>query len=183
MAIISPPANIDYYESNETAIEDDDDEGAWENINCGSPSNCGSPGKKDDTTLFQRVDSRANLPQRRSLLSSMLERKPQNFQAATIIDEQQATSLGKNPTGHSPSPDSTRFGISGAQPIAIPIVISPHEVRINRMSKELPESLRLAIVWERSRAFPTANTVRGSQVSNVSWNIQKYTGDYNVSCW
>ncbi|KAI7913669.1 hypothetical protein M0657_009897 [Pyricularia oryzae] len=183
MAIISPPANIDHYESKDTAIDDDDDKGAWENINCDSP------GRKDGIPLFQRVDFKANLLPGRSLLSSFLERKPQNFQTATITDEQKATSHGKDPRGHSASPDSAVFGRSAAQPFAnpnrtrTPIMISPHEVRKNIISTELPETIRLGIVRERSEAFSTANAVnrrKYRQYSDVSWSIKECTGDYNT---
>ncbi|ELQ32386.1 hypothetical protein OOU_Y34scaffold01172g2 [Pyricularia oryzae Y34] len=163
MAIISPPANIDHYESKDTAIDDDDDKGAWENINCDSP------GRKDGIPLFQRVDFKANLLPGRSLLSSFLERKPQNFQTATITDEQKATSHGKDPRGHSASPDSAVFGRSAAQPFANP--------------NQLPETIRLGIVRERSEAFSTANAVnrrKYRQYSDVSWSIKECTGDYNT---
>lgn len=183
MAIISPPTNIDHYESKDTAIDDDDDEGAWENINCDGP------GKKDSMILFQRVNFKANLLPGQSLLSSFLERKPQNFQTATITDEQKAISHGKDPRGRSASPYSAVFGRSAAQPFANPnrttIVISPHEVRKNINSTKLPELIRLEIVREHSEAFSTANAVnrrKNRQCSDVSWN-QEWTGDYNVSCW
>lgn len=66
---------MDYYECNEIAIDDDDDEGAWEN------SNCDSPGRKDGKTFFQRVSSKANLLLGRSLITK-------HFQTATTTDEQ-----------------------------------------------------------------------------------------------
>ncbi|KAI7909231.1 hypothetical protein M9X92_011757, partial [Pyricularia oryzae] len=182
MAIISPPTNIDHYESKDTAIDDDDDEGAWENINCDGP------GKKDSMILFQRVNFKANLLPGQSLLSSFLERKPQNFQTATITDEQKAISHGKDPRGRSASPYSAVFGRSAAQPFAnpnrtrTPIMISPHEVRKNLMLTELPEPIRLEIVRERSEAFSTANAVnrrKDRQYSDLSWSIKECTGDYN----
>lgn len=167
----------------ESAIDDDDDSSDWED-------SIEDSGKSSvDDKFFQRVESKANLASRPSLITLMLA---QNERAMTLSNQaSQSTSaiprsrLGHgNPTlGGSPN-DSDEGPLmmkgmrhsnlkpiievprSSAQPIVATTnhvhaqaALSPRTTRRNMLATELTESLRRHLLWERQQKSSTANAV------------------------
>ncbi|KAG8423676.1 hypothetical protein J3458_000551 [Metarhizium acridum] len=158
----------------ESAI-DDDDSSDWEDSTEDS-------GKSSvDDKFFQRVESKANLASRPSLITLMLA---QNERARTLGNQaSQSTpaihrtraapngpSLGVSPNDsdeaplmmkgmrHSPLKPISEIPRSSAQPITthathvnFPAAFSPRTTRRNMLATELTESLRLNLVWERQQ--------------------------------
>ncbi|KAG6009863.1 hypothetical protein E4U21_000965 [Claviceps maximensis] len=157
----------------ESAIDDDDDSSDWED-------SVEDSGKSSvDDKFFQRVESKANLTSRPSLITLMLA---QNERARTVSQSQssQSTSamqrmraapvrsgMGVSPNdsdegplmmkGMRPSALKPIIEIprSGAQPITAPVhipfpaALSPRTTRRNMLATELTESLRRHLLWER----------------------------------
>ena len=167
----------------ESAIDDDDDSSDWED-------SMEDSGKSSvDDKYFQRVDSKANLSSRRSLITLMLAQseRAKNLgnvasQSTSAIHRSRATyhgpSLGASPNDSDEAPLMMK-GVrqsnlkpiietprSSAQPIpAIPnhvhaqAALSPRTTRRNMLATELTESLRRHLLWERQQKSSTANAV------------------------
>lgn len=158
----------------ESAI-DDDDSSDWED------STEDSRKSSVDDKFFQRVESKANLASRPSLITLMLA---QNERARTLGNQaSQSTpaihrtraapngpSLGASPNDsdeaplmmkgmrHSALKPISEIPRSSAQPITthathvnFPAAFSPRTTRRNMLATELTESLRLNLVWERQQ--------------------------------
>ncbi|KAF5121001.1 hypothetical protein E5D57_013337 [Metarhizium anisopliae] len=158
----------------ESAI-DDDDSSDWED-------SMEDSGKYSvDDKFFQRVESKANLTSRPSLITLMLA---QNERARTLGDRAsrstpaiRRTRAAPNGPSLSVSPydfDGTRLVVKGmrhstlkpiseirrssaqpittnAAPVNFPAAFSPRTTRRNMLATELPESLRLNLAWERQQ--------------------------------
>ncbi|KHO01817.1 uncharacterized protein MAM_00818 [Metarhizium album ARSEF 1941] len=166
----------------ESAI-DDDDSSDWEDSTEDS-------GKSSvDDKFFQRVESKANLASRPSLITLMLA---QNERARTLGNQaSQSTpaihrtragpngpSLGVSPNDsdeaplmmkgmrHSALKPISEIPRSAAQPITthtthvnFPAAFSPRTTRRNMLATELTESLRLNLVWERQQKKLTSKAM------------------------
>lgn len=160
----------------ESAIEDDDevveeDDGSdWED----SISETAEP-MANDKQLFQRVDSRPNLVSRRSLLTTLMH-EPDRAGAFANLASKSTSALRRSrrssPNGPSTgtSPEDTALTMCGshmtpAKPIITatsntnPPALSPRSTRRGMLSKELSESLRKHLLWERQQRSTTANAV------------------------
>jgi hypothetical protein len=173
-------SDTDYVD--ESAIDDDDDSSDWED----SVEDSGKSSVDDH--IFQRVNSKANLKSRPSLITLMLAQSDrahklgnQASQSTSAINRprtSQAPSLGVSPNDSDEAPlmmkgmrQSTLKPIieaprSSAQPITaacppIPIqaALSPRTTRRNMLATELTESLRRHLLWERQQKSSTANAV------------------------
>ncbi|KAH7114113.1 hypothetical protein EDB81DRAFT_921202 [Dactylonectria macrodidyma] len=174
-------SDTDYID--ETAIEDDDGWSDWSH----STEHRGK--SRVDDKYFQRVDPKANLTSRRSLITLMLA---QNDRARTLGNQaSQSTSaipqsrmapnspsLGASPNDSDEAPLMMK-GIrqptlkpiheiprSSAQPIVShtgyvqgQAALSPRTTRRNMLATELTESLRRHLLWERQQKSSTANAV------------------------
>ncbi|GAB0134440.1 hypothetical protein EsDP_00002813 [Epichloe bromicola] len=164
----------------ESAIDDDDDSSEWED-------SIEDSGKSSvDDKFFQRVESKANLTSRPSLITLMLA---QNERAKTLgshasqstpaiqrtraapnghclggspndSDESPLMMKGMRPSGLKPISEIPR---SSAQAITatathIPFqpALSPRTTRRNMLATELTESLRRHLLWERQQKTMTA---------------------------
>ncbi|KAH7114945.1 hypothetical protein B0J13DRAFT_590518 [Dactylonectria estremocensis] len=167
----------------ESAIDDDDDSSDWEDSTEDS-------GKSSiDDKFFQRVDSKANLTSRQSLITLMQaqnDRKralgnhaPQSTSAipqsriapngpslnASPNDSNEAPLImkGMRPPTLKPIHEIPR---SSAQPtvshtghVQGQAALSPRTTRRNMLATELTESLRRHLLWERQQKSSTANAV------------------------
>ncbi|KAH7161347.1 hypothetical protein EDB81DRAFT_342675 [Dactylonectria macrodidyma] len=174
-------SDTDYID--ESAIDDDDDSSDWED-------SIEDSGKSSmDDKFFQRVDSKANLTSRRSLITLMLA---QNDRARTLGNHaSQSTSaiprsrmapngpsLGASPNDSDEAPLMMKgmrpptlkpiheIPRSSAQPIVShashvqgQAALSPRTTRRNMLATELTESLRRHLLWERQQKSSTANAV------------------------
>ena len=174
-------SDTDYVD--ESAIDDDDDSSDWEDSVADS-------GKSSvDDKFFKRVDSKANLTSRPSLITLMLA---QNDRVKTLSNQAshstsaiprtrltpQTTTLGASPNDSDEAPlmmkDSRQTQLrsiaevprSNAQPIAAAptrihaqAALSPRTTRRNMLATELTESLRRHLLWERQQKSSTANAV------------------------
>ncbi|KAL8960479.1 MAG: hypothetical protein Q9193_002823 [Seirophora villosa] len=162
-------------EVSESAIEDDeaeDDDGSdWED----SVSENAEP-LGNDKPLFQRVDSRPNLVSRRSLLTTLIH-EPDRAAAFANMASKSTSALRRSrrstpsgpSTGTTPEEDcSLTMGgrhMTPAKPIIMttsnthPPALSPRSTRRGMLSKELSESLRKHLLWERQQKSTTANAV------------------------
>ncbi|KAL8930728.1 MAG: hypothetical protein Q9208_000269 [Pyrenodesmia sp. 3 TL-2023] len=163
-------------EVSESAIEDDDevveeDDGSdWED----SISETAEP-MANDKQLFQRVDSRPNLVSRRSLLTTLMH-EPDRAAAFANLASKSTSALRRSrrssPNGPSTgtSPEAAALTMCGshmtpAKPIIMttsntnPPALSPRSTRRGMLSKELSESLRKHLLWERQQRSTTANAV------------------------
>ncbi|KAL8909467.1 MAG: hypothetical protein Q9207_000147 [Kuettlingeria erythrocarpa] len=163
-------------EASESAIEDDDeaveeDDGSdWED----SISETAEP-MANEKQLFQRVDSRPNLVSRRSLLTTLMH-EPDRAAAFANLASKSTSALRRSrrssPTGPSTgtSPEEATLTMCGphmtpAKPIIMttsnthPPALSPRSTRRGMLSKELSESLRKHLLWERQQRSTTANAV------------------------
>ncbi|KAJ4150194.1 hypothetical protein LMH87_010956 [Akanthomyces muscarius] len=164
----------------ESAI-DDDDSSDWED-------SAEESGKSSvDDKFFQRVESKANLVSRPSLITLMVaqnERQKnlsnQASHSASAIERSRAgphgSALGASPNdsdegplmmkGMRPSNLKPIIEVprSSAQPIEtrhvdIQAAFSPRTTRRNMLATELTESLRRHLLWERQQKTSTANAV------------------------
>jgi Protein of unknown function (DUF3295)/Fungal protein of unknown function (DUF1752) len=157
-------------EASESAIEEDD--AAWEDSD--SESGHTSP---VDKNLFQRVESKANLTSRPSMLTMQLH-NPQRATAISNAASRSSPALRRSRTAspNGPShPDSsdenenepvlTMRGPQSSRPMPItctttkthPPAHSPRTTRRNMLATELTESLRKHLLWERKQKSTTAN--------------------------
>lgn len=166
----------------ESAIDDDDDSSDWED----SMEDSGRS-SLDDKTYFKRVDSKANLTSRPSLLTLMLEQNDRHQRLGNVTSQStsaihrnrgyQPPSLVASPNDSDESPlvmrRAPRAGPlrpinevprSIAQPIAastttppIQVALTPRTTRRNMLSTELTESLRRHLLHERRQKGSTAN--------------------------
>ncbi|TQV98141.1 dsp1-1-like protein [Cordyceps javanica] len=167
----------------ESAIDDDDDSSDWED-------SMEDSGKSSvDDKFFQRVESKANLVSRPSLITLMLAQNERqknlsnqaSHSASAIIRSRagpSAPTLGVSPNDSDEGPlmmkgmrpSNLRPIIevprSSAQPIVAPAnhihaqaALSPRTTRRNMLATELTESLRRHLLWERQQKTSTANAV------------------------
>ncbi|KAJ6787631.1 hypothetical protein PWT90_10564 [Aphanocladium album] len=167
----------------ESAIDDDDDSSDWED-------SMEDSGKSSvDEKFFQRVESKANLVSRPSLITLMVAQNERqkalsnqaSHSASAIMrsragpsgpalgvspndsDEGPLMMKGMRPSGLKPIIEVPR---SSAQPIVAPAnhvhaqaALSPRTTRRNMLATELTESLRRHLLWERQQKTSTANAV------------------------
>lgn len=168
----------------ESAIDDDDDDSSeWED-------SVEDSGKSSvDDKFFQRIESKANLVSRPSLITLMLAQNERqkhlsnqaSHSASAILrsragpsaptlaaspndsDEGPLMMKGMRPSNLKPIIEVPR---SSAQPIAAPtnyvhaqVALSARTTRRNMLSTELTESLRRHLLWERQQKTSTANAV------------------------
>lgn len=175
--------NEDVFESDdedevsESAIDEDDEEveeedgSDWED----SISETAEP-LANDKQLFQRVDSRPNLVSRRSLLTTLMH-EPDRAAAFANLAARSTSALRRSrrsspsgpSIGTSPKEDAalTMCGprMTPAKPVIVttsnthPPALSPRSTRRGMLSKELPESLRKHLLWERQQKSTTATAV------------------------
>jgi hypothetical protein len=159
-------------EMDESAIEEEDSD--WED----SPTESGKSSVHEEKPVFKRVDSRANLVSRKSLLTRGLH-EPQRAAALAEAAMKSSSALRRSrtssPSGPSlPASPSNNDGHSDAEPGAgitrsKPIICttsnthlpahSPRTTRRNMLATELTESLRRHLLWERQQKSTTANAV------------------------
>lgn len=157
-------------EVSESAIDDDDDSSDWED----SDDNSGPSSVNERETLFQRVDSSANLTSRRSMLTTLMH-EPDRAKAMANEASRSTPALRRSrtttPNGPSVAPSAAGSPVPSMQlqaPIqpeptrSKPIImttsntmpnqqlaLSPRTTRRNMLSTELTESLRKNLLWER----------------------------------
>ncbi|KAI5467786.1 hypothetical protein BGZ63DRAFT_346430 [Mariannaea sp. PMI_226] len=189
-------SDTDYID--ESAIDDEDDSSEWED----SVEDSGKSSMDDK--FFQRVDSKANLTSRRSLITLMLA---QNDRARMLGNHaSQSTSalprsrmapngpsLGASPNDSDEAPLMMKgmrhptlkpiheIPRSSAQPIAHTshahgqAALSPRTTRRNMLATELTESLRRHLLWERQQKSSTANAVlKRRHTSHDVANLKQY---------
>lgn len=167
----------------ESAIDDDEDSSDWED-------SIEDSGKSSvDEKYFQRVESKAKMTSRPSLITLMLAQDERAkalgshaSQSTSAIPRSRVTqnglSLGASPNDSDEGPlmmkgmrQSTLKPIveiprSSAQPIAAApsqihaqACLSPRTTRRHMLATELTESLRRNLLWERQQKTSTANAV------------------------
>ena len=172
----------------ESAIDDDDD--AWED----SDTEDGRAAALEDKHLFQRVDSRANLTSRRSLLTTMMHEKDRKQELASVAGMKSPSLLRRSRTtspngpslATSPDEDAEMVKVAGRPiPQPKPIIMttsnlhappySPRTTRRNMLTTELTESLRKHILWERQQKNVTANAaLKRRHTSHDVKNLRLY---------
>jgi hypothetical protein len=152
-------------EISESAIDDDDDSSDWED----SDDNSGPSSVNERETLFQRVDSQANLTSRRSMLTTLMH-EPDRAKAMASEASRSVPAFrrSRNTTPNGPSVagspvPSMQLHVpiqepSRSKPIIMTtsntmpnqqLALSPRTTRRNMLSTELTESLRKNLLWER----------------------------------
>lgn len=151
-------------EISESAIDDDDDSSDWED----SDDNSGPSSVNERETLFQRVDSQANLTSRRSMLTTLMH-EPDRAKALAneasrstpaLRRSRQTTPNGPSVAGspvpsvqlQAPIQDSSRSKpiiMTTSNTMPNQLALSPRTTRRNMLSTELTESLRKNLLWER----------------------------------
>lgn len=179
----------------ESAIEDEDDSD-WED----SPSDSIRLGSvAEEKPVFKRVDSRANLVSRKSLLTRGLN-EPQRAAALaeaamkssalrrSRTSSPNGPSLPASPTNEEDHNLSRRGdGVTRPKPIICTTsnthlpAHSPRTARRNMLATELTESLRRHLLWERQQKSTTANAVfkRRHTAHHEMANLQEYPGSKN----
>ena len=175
-------------EVSESAIDDDED--AWED----SDTEDGRTAALEDKHLFQRVDSRANLTSRRSLLTTMMHEKDRKQELASVAGMRSPSLLRRSRTtspngpslATSPDDDAEMVKVAGRPiPQPKPIIMttsnlhappySPRTTRRNMLTTELTESLRKHILWERQQKNVTANAaLKRRHTSHDVKNLRQY---------
>lgn len=173
----------------ESAIDDDDDD-AWED----SDTEDGRTAAMEDKHLFKRVDSRANLTSRRSLLTTMMHEKDRKQELASVAGIKSPSRLRRSRTtspngpslATSPDDDAEMVKVAGRPiPQPKPIIMttsnlhappySPRTTRRNMLTTELTESLRKHILWERQQKNVTANAaLKRRHTSHDVKNLRQY---------
>ncbi len=186
-AIESEDEDID-----ESAI-DEEDSSDWED----SPTESGRSSVAEEKPVFKRVDSRANLVSRKSLLTRGLH-EPQRAAALAEAAMKSSSALRRSrtssPNGPSvPASLTNNDGQGVSKPDADitrskPIICttsnthlpahSPRTTRRNMLATELTESLRRHLLWERQQKSTTANAVfkRRHTAHNEMANLQEFPG-------
>lgn len=152
-------------EVSESAIDDDDDSSDWED----SDDNSGPSSVNERETLFQRVDSQANLTSRRSMLTTLMH-EPDRAKAMANEASRSVPAFrrSRNTTPNGPSVAGSPVPSmqlqapiqegSRSKPIIMTtsntmpnqqLALSPRTTRRNMLSTELTESLRKNLLWER----------------------------------
>lgn len=152
-------------EISESAIDDDDDSSDWED----SDDNSGPSSVNERETLFQRVDSQANLTSRRSMLTTLMH-EPDRAKAMANEASRSVPAFrrSRNTTPNGPSVAGSPVPSvqlhapinepSRSKPIIMTtsntmpnqqLALSPRTTRRNMLSTELTESLRKNLLWER----------------------------------
>lgn len=176
----------------ESAIEDE--EGSdWED----SPTESGQSSVQEEKPIFKRVDSRANLVSRKSLLTRGLH-EPQRAAALAEAAIKSASTLRRSRTSSPNGPsvpaspiiddDHSVAGrgldITRSKPIICTTsnthlpAHSPRTTRRNMLATELTESLRRHLLWERQQKSTTANAVfkRRHTAHNEMANLNEFPG-------
>ncbi|KAI9796370.1 MAG: hypothetical protein M1833_006375 [Piccolia ochrophora] len=160
----------DVFTEDESAIEEDDSSD-WED----SVTESGRS-SVEEKPLFQRVDSKANLTSRRSLLTNLLhqgDRAAALANAASRSTPAMQRSRTSSPNGPSvaasPEEEATLEMRGPDVPRSNPIImttsnthppaLSPRTTRRNMLATELTESLRKHLLWERQQKNTTASAV------------------------
>ena len=175
----------------ESAIEDED-ESDWEDS--ATDSGAASPAERP---LFQRVDSKPNLPSRRSLLTTMVH---QSERAAALAGEasksqpalRRSRATSKAQKTNASEEDDTLEAQDDTIPRSKPIIMttpsssshnaamSPRTTRRHMLATELTESLRKHLLWERQQKNTTANAVlRRRHTAHDMANLQQYPENGN----
>lgn len=179
-------------EMDESAIEDEDGSD-WED----SPTESGRSSVAEEKPVFKRVDSRANLVSRKSLLTRGLH-EPQRAAALAEAALKSSAALRRSRTSSPNGPsapvsptnnDDHGLAKRGADITrSIPIICttsnshlpahSPRTTRRNMLATELTESLRRHLLWERQQKSTTANAVfkRRHTAHNEMANLQEFPG-------
>lgn len=178
----------------ESAIEEEEEDSDWED----SVTESGRSSVAEEQPVFKRVDSRANIVSRKSLLTRGLH-EPQR--AAALAEAAMKSSAGlrrsrtSSPNGPSvpgsPSSDSSNVLARPGVDVTLPKPIicsntsnnalpahSPRTTRRNMLSAELTASLRRHLLWERQQKSTTANAVfkRRHTAHNELANLQEFPG-------
>ena len=165
----------------ESAIEEEgEDDEEWED----DDNEEIGPSSVVDRPMSPRVDSRANLSSRRSLLTTALHQDDrasalQNAasRSSSAIRLSRTTAPNGPSTGNSPQEDSglmMRAQTSHPKPIIMttsnvpPEVMSPKSTRKAMLTHELTNSLRQNLLWERQQTNATTNAVAKRQKSAVN---------------
>lgn len=175
-------------EVSESAIEDDDDSSDWEDSDDQS-----GPSSVNDTSLFQRVDSRPDLTSRRSLLTTLMHEPDRARALANAASRSQPhirRSRTTTPNGPSvaTSPESNSQlqlpqGMTRSKPIIMTTsnthdhtpALSPRTTRRNMLSTELTESLRKNLLWERQhRSTGNLAALKRRHTSNDVKNLKQH---------
>jgi Protein of unknown function (DUF3295) len=159
-------------EMDESAIEEEDSD--WED----SPTESGKSSVHEEKPIFKRVDSRANLVSRKSLLTRGLH-EPQRAAALAEAAMKSSSALHRSRTSSPSGPSllaspsnndnvggaNSEAGITRSKPIICTMsnthlpAHSPRTTRRNMLATELTESLRRHLLWERQQKSITANAV------------------------
>jgi hypothetical protein len=153
-------------EISESAIDDDDDSSDWEDSD---DNNSGPSSVNERESLFQRVDSQANLTSRRSMLTTLMH-EPDRAKAMANEASRSVPAYrrSRNTTPNGPSVAGSPVPsmhlqapiqeTSRSKPIIMTtsntmpnqqLALSPRTTRRNMLSTELTESLRKNLLWER----------------------------------
>lgn len=176
----------------ESAIEEEEDSD-WED----SITESGRSSVAEEKPVFKRVDSRANLVSRKSLLTRGLH-EPQRAAALAEAAMKSSSALRRSRTSSpngpsvpgSPTNDDnqgvTKNGvdITRSKPIICTTsnthlpAHSPRTTRRNMLATELTESLRRHLLWERQQKSTTANAVfkRRHTAHHELVNLQEFPG-------
>ncbi|KAH8900526.1 DUF1752-domain-containing protein, partial [Thozetella sp. PMI_491] len=150
---------------NESAVEDDDQESDWEDLE-DEPGSIEVSNGFQDPMLFPRVSGNQNTTSRHSLISSMLAHsekltssltasapRPSFRRISVATTKPLVGEVGAGITGGDTLDTEPNFP---AQPIEIPTrgasgqrSLSPRTTRRNMLASELTESLRRQLLWER----------------------------------
>ena len=175
--------------------DDDDDDDDWED----SASESGAASPVEKAPMFQRVDSKPNLPSRRSMLTTMMHQSERANAIAEMAAVKSQPNLQRSRTSTpngpsvatSPEEESylemQRAGIPRSKPMVMAAqsnhaqsALSPRTTRRNMLATELTESLRKHLLWERQQKNTTANAVnklkRRHTAHDNMVNLKKYPG-------
>ncbi len=179
-------------EMDESAIEEEEDSD-WED----SVTESGLSSVSEEKPVFKRVDSRANLISRKSLLTRGLH-EPQRAAAMAEAAMKPSAALRRSrtssPNGPSVPASPTAAAENGHARSGVditrskPIICttsnthfpahSPRTTRRHMLATELTESLRKHLLWERQQKSTTANAVykRRHTAHNEMVNLQDFPG-------
>lgn len=182
----------------ESAIDDDDDSSDWED----SIDESGKPSV--DEKFFQRVESKANLASRPSLITLMMANdRAQSLgnhasQSTSALTRSRSAFAGSSLAASPNDSDDGPLMMKGARQTALkpineiprssaqPIIattnhvhaqaaLSPRTTRRNMLATELTESLRRHLLWERQQKSSTANAVlKRRHTSHDVANLKQY---------
>ncbi|POS84087.1 hypothetical protein EPUL_006189 [Erysiphe pulchra] len=179
----------------ESAIDDEDDSSEWEDSVEGS-----GHASVEEKNFFQRVDSRANLTSRRSLITTMLHQQDRMNALMNEAMKSNSTSTLHSKLAMSRSRESSDITLSNgphlsgkdfghitetSHPNAKPIVrtghssqqlaLSPRTTRRNMLASELTVSLRQHLLWERKhKSQTTSAALKRRHTSQDVANLRRY---------